>query len=53
MRTCSATTATPVTNTYSKKAGELGFFVRETAVTNTKGELVAKLNGIAVVRETM
>lgn len=44
---------TTVTNTYSKKGGELGFFVRDTDVTNAKGELVAKLSGIAVVRENM
>lgn len=44
---------TTVTNTYSKKGGELGFFVRDTDVKNDKGELVARLSGIAVVRETM
>ncbi len=44
---------TTVTNTYSKKGGELGFFVRDTDVKNDKGELVAKLSGIAVVRENM
>lgn len=44
---------TTVTNTYSKKGGELGFFVRDTDVKNQKGDLVAKLSGIAVVRENM
>lgn len=42
-----------ISDTYSKKDGELGFVVRDTTVTNDKGERVAVLSGITVVRETM
>ncbi|CAM3727037.1 MaoC family dehydratase N-terminal domain-containing protein [Smaragdicoccus niigatensis] len=44
-------TATPkITDVYSKKGGALDFIVKDTAVTNAAGELVADLKTVIVVR---
>ncbi|MBJ8343860.1 MaoC family dehydratase N-terminal domain-containing protein [Antrihabitans sp. YC2-6] len=44
-------TATPkITDVYSKKGGALDFIVKETAVTNAAGSLVADLKTVIVVR---
>jgi acyl dehydratase len=42
-----------IRDTYSKKGGELGFLVRDTTIKDDKGELVAVLSSITVVRERM
>ena len=44
-------TATPkITDVYSKKGGALDFIVKDTAVTNAAGDLVAELKTVIVVR---
>jgi acyl dehydratase len=42
-----------VRDVYEKKAGELGFIVRDTQVTNEAGDIVAVLSGTTVVRNRM